>query len=311
MLDVTKSLREDPAELRAFTALLLAEVKSQAVLIAKLRHQLAGQRAHRFGPSSETSEQLQLALEMSEIAIASMTAKLRLPEDVPADKPKRKPIPDHIPRVEVELTPGNTACTRCGGKLRRLGEDVTEELEYVPGRFIVNRIVRPRMACSGCDCFTQSLCRRARSNVGVPVRVCSPMCWSTNTRITCRCIAKARSSSATGSILTARHWRIGWANPPPCWHHWPMPSGDMCWRGKPSSPTTPRWECWRAVFLRGGHRQDPDRTALGLRPRRAPLGQRHPARQLVSLLVRPQRRAPEGSPHRIQRLDACRWLCRF
>ena len=48
MLDVTKSLPEDPAELRAFTALLLAEVRSQAVLIAKLRHQLAGQRAHRY-----------------------------------------------------------------------------------------------------------------------------------------------------------------------------------------------------------------------------------------------------------------------
>ena len=93
MLDVTKSLPEDPAELRVFTALLLAEVKSQAVLIAKLRHQLAGQRAHRFGASSETSGQLQLALEMSEIAIAALTAKLRLPDDSPADKPKRKPIP--------------------------------------------------------------------------------------------------------------------------------------------------------------------------------------------------------------------------
>ena len=156
MLDVTKSLPEDPAELRAFTAVLLAELKSQAVLIAKLRHQLAGQRAHRFGPSSETSGQLQLALEMSEVAIAALTARLRLPENAPVDKPKRKPIPDHIPRVEVELTPVNTVCTQCGGKLRRLGEDVTEELEYVPGRFIVNRIVRPRMACSGCDCFTQA-----------------------------------------------------------------------------------------------------------------------------------------------------------
>ena len=61
-----------------------------------------------------------------------MTARLRLPDDAPADKPK--PIPDHIPRVEVELTPGNTACAQWRGKLRRLGEDVTEELEYVPGR---------------------------------------------------------------------------------------------------------------------------------------------------------------------------------
>ena len=126
MLDVTKSLPEDPAELRAFAALLLAEVKSQAVLIEKLRHQLAGHRAHRFGASSETAEQLQLALEMSEIALAAVTARLRLPDDAPADKPKRKPIPDHIPRVEVELTPGNTACAQCGGKLRRLGKDVTE-----------------------------------------------------------------------------------------------------------------------------------------------------------------------------------------
>ena len=155
MLDVPKSLPEDPAELRAFTTLLLAEVKAQAILIEKLQHQLAGHRAHRFGPSSETAEQLQLALETTEIAIAALTGKLQLPEEATADKPKRKPIPDHIPRIEVELTPANTACAQCGGKLRRLGEDVTEELEYVPGRFVVNRIVRPRMACSGCDCFTQ------------------------------------------------------------------------------------------------------------------------------------------------------------
>ena len=168
MLDVTKSLPEDPAELRAFTALLLAEVKAQAVLIAKLRHQLAGHRAHRFGASSETSEQLQLALEMSEIAIAALTAKLRLPDDTPADKPKRKPIPDHIPRVEVDLTPGSAECGHCGGRLRRLGEDVTEELEYVPDRFIVNRFVRPRMAYSGCDCFTQALLPSRPIERGLP-----------------------------------------------------------------------------------------------------------------------------------------------
>ena len=81
MLDVTKSLLEDPAELRAFTAVLLAEMKSQAVLIEKLRHLLAGRRAHRFGASSEIAGQLQLALETGAIAIAALTAKLRLPED--------------------------------------------------------------------------------------------------------------------------------------------------------------------------------------------------------------------------------------
>jgi len=170
MLNVDKTLPKDPDELRQFTALLLAEVKSQAVLIEKLRHQLAGQRTHRFGSSSESIEQLQLALENSEIAVAKMTAKLRLPDEEPKDKPKRRPIPDHIPRMEVELTTGDDDCAQCGGGLRRLGEDVTEELEYVPpsrglksnrcraaGRFIVNRIVRPRFACSGCEMFTQAV----------------------------------------------------------------------------------------------------------------------------------------------------------
>jgi transposase len=37
-----------------------------------------------------------------------------------------------------------------------LGEDVTEELEYIPGRFIVNRIVRPRMACRSCETICQA-----------------------------------------------------------------------------------------------------------------------------------------------------------
>jgi hypothetical protein len=98
MLDVAKSLPEHPEELRRFTALLLAEVKSQAMLIEKLRQQLAGRRSHRFGPSSETIELLQLALEASEISVAKMTAKLRLPDEEEKDKPKRRPIPDHITR---------------------------------------------------------------------------------------------------------------------------------------------------------------------------------------------------------------------
>ena len=37
-----------------------------------------------------------------------------------------------------------------------LGEDVTEELEYVPGHFVVKRIVRPRMTCTCCEAFAQA-----------------------------------------------------------------------------------------------------------------------------------------------------------
>ena len=117
---------------------------------------MAGHWAHRFGASSETAEQLQLALESGEIAAAAITAWMKLPDIEEKNKPKRRSIPDHIPRMEVELTPGADACAGCGGRLRRIGEDVTEELKYVPGRFIVNRIVRPRLTCSCCERFIQA-----------------------------------------------------------------------------------------------------------------------------------------------------------
>lgn len=41
----------------------------------------------------------------------------------PGGKPKRRPIPDHIPRQEIKLTTGDDVCAQCGGTLRCLGED--------------------------------------------------------------------------------------------------------------------------------------------------------------------------------------------
>jgi transposase len=135
---------------------LAATVKSQALRIAMLEHQLAGHRRQRFGVSSETMDQLELKLEEEEIAAAAIAPTVS--DDTvaaPKNKPKRKALPDSLPRNEEVLSPGD-ACGACGGKLKRLGEDVTEELEYVPGRFVVNRFVRPRMACACCEAICQA-----------------------------------------------------------------------------------------------------------------------------------------------------------
>ncbi|WP_227271016.1 IS66 family transposase [Roseobacter weihaiensis] len=164
MLDEALTIPDDSDDLRSFAVQLVAEVKAQAMLIEKLRHQVAGHQAWRYGTSSEASAQLQLALETSELAAAAMTAQMGLPEEAGASaeeaevkaKPVRRPIPDHVPRNEVEIAPSSDSCGACGGALRKIGQDVTEELEYVPRRFVVNRITRPRFACSGCDGFTQA-----------------------------------------------------------------------------------------------------------------------------------------------------------
>jgi transposase len=149
MSDMADPLPRDVAELQAL-------VRYQGVLIEKLKHQLAGLRRHRFGSRSEALEQLELTLEEAEIAAAAVPAGQPVADPAPEkDQPKRRPLPDHLPRNEQVLSPGE-ACGRCGGKLKHLGEDVTEELEYVPGRFVVNRIVRPRLACAGCERIHQA-----------------------------------------------------------------------------------------------------------------------------------------------------------
>ncbi len=165
MLGTTQNLPGDIAELQAILAVRdeeiaagKAEIRVRDLLIEKLKHQLAGMRRHRFGPSSEALDQLALMLEDEEIAASAQDDANAIEADRPAapkDKPKRKALPEHLPRNEEILSPGD-ACGHCGGKLKKLGDDVTEELEYVPGRFVVNRIVRPRMACSCCEKIVQA-----------------------------------------------------------------------------------------------------------------------------------------------------------
>jgi transposase len=45
---------------------------------------------------------------------------------------------------------------RNGGALRRLSEDVSETLEYVPARLKVIRTVRPKLSCAGCSRIVQA-----------------------------------------------------------------------------------------------------------------------------------------------------------
>ena len=167
MRDTPADLPDDVAALQAIIALqneklsiFETEIRARDYRIEKLKHQLAGLRRHRFGQRSEALDQLELALEEEEIARAAAPQSddedaASEPVGAPKRKPRRKPLPDHLHRNDEILSPGSE-CSECGGSLRTLGEDVTEELEYVPGRFVVNRIIRPRMACSCCDAICQS-----------------------------------------------------------------------------------------------------------------------------------------------------------
>jgi len=132
-----------------------SEIEQLKLLIAKLRRM-------QFGRSSEKIdrqiEQLELRLEALQVSDAEIVAAM--PEKVASVKPVarsvRQPLPAHLPREVRTHLPKLAACPDCGGKLHKLGEDVSEVLERIPSRFKVIRHVRVKLACACCDRIVQA-----------------------------------------------------------------------------------------------------------------------------------------------------------
>lgn len=186
-------LPDDVAELKRLVAAKDAELVAKIgeleaakngllvtqLTIEKLKAQLAKLRRERFGASSERIErviaQLELALEEAEAASAETAAPAApagepeaapeaplgsdgaTPASTPApEKKKRRTLPPELPRREVVHAPADV-CKTCGGhELRKVGESVTEVLEYIPGRFEVVRHVRPACSCRKCEAMVQA-----------------------------------------------------------------------------------------------------------------------------------------------------------
>src|SRR3954447_20461184 len=114
----TAELPTDPAELRAFALACQSELKAaelsvqyKTLEIEKLKFQIAKLRRMQFGRSSERIsrqiEQLELRLEELEVGEGEVVAKAEAEAADPVApireraKPKRKPLPAHLPRQEV------------------------------------------------------------------------------------------------------------------------------------------------------------------------------------------------------------------
>jgi transposase len=128
--------------------------------IARLKFQLARYRRAEFGRSSEKlareAEQLELTLEALEsdqaerLAAASPAVAAAVETAADAQKPARRPLPEHLPREDRRHRAPCT-CPGCGGALRKIADEVSETLDYVPGRFKVVRHIREKLSCRICD----------------------------------------------------------------------------------------------------------------------------------------------------------------
>jgi transposase len=153
-------LPDDPQALKRIITAMAQDALAAQAEIAKLKFQLARYRRAEFGRSSEKlareAEQLELAIEALEedqaqrLAAASPVVAAAIESAAEAPKPARRALPAHLPREDVSHA-APCACPSCGGALRRIGEDVTETLDYVPGRFKVIRHIREKLSCRACD----------------------------------------------------------------------------------------------------------------------------------------------------------------
>lgn len=138
-----------------------AEVERLRLIIARLRRLQFGRKSEKI---QRDIEQLELQLEDLETAHAEkqeQTEKTLAPAAAAVfaaatRKPARRPLPDHLPRELEVHEPEEKGCPACGGSLSKLGEDVSEVLEYVPARFKVIRHVRPKLSCTKCDAIVQA-----------------------------------------------------------------------------------------------------------------------------------------------------------
>jgi len=158
-------LPDDVDELKRRLIAAEAGLLAKTLEAEKLKFELARLRRMAFGQSSERIEREieQLELRLEEIETTAAGAGMgEASEPVPAPaasdekKPRRK-LPEHLPRREARHEPAASICHRCGAaRLRKVGEDVTEVLEYVPGRFEVARHVRPAYSCAKCEAMAQA-----------------------------------------------------------------------------------------------------------------------------------------------------------
>lgn len=145
-------------------------------LIDQLMAEIHRLRRWRFGRSSERAvpadDQLGLVLGEQEIPAANDPEEETFPAQDSAHEPPassrgkraakrhrgevpRGILPDHLPRETIVHEPGNCSCPACGHGMRRLGEDVSEQLDWVPGFFRALRHVRPKLSCGNCAKIVQ------------------------------------------------------------------------------------------------------------------------------------------------------------
>lgn len=126
---------------------IVASLKQQ---LEQLKKMIFGSKSERFVPAdiNKTNLQLSLSLEAETIAQCKITdatkveyirTKTTVTENKPRVHPGRMKLPEHLRRDTIILEP-DTDVTG----LKKIGDEVSEVLDYIPGELYVKQYIRPK-----------------------------------------------------------------------------------------------------------------------------------------------------------------------
>ena len=220
-------------ELREMVTELMAQVGENAKTIAskdreilyrqtridQLTHEMAVLKRWKFGRSREQLDQAQASLldEAIDADIAAIEEELEQlapstkPNAETRKQPKRAALPPELPRVEITHEPASTVCTTpgCDCTLRRIGEDVSEKLDYTPGVFTVERHIRGKWVCSKCQTLTQAPVPAQVIDKGIPTAGLLAQVLVASTPTTFPCPARRASLRVPAAPWRAPRWAPG------------------------------------------------------------------------------------------------------
>jgi transposase len=167
MINLADPLPDDLEAAHKVILELQATLGQQIHLNEKLQHQLEQLLRQRYGRKSERIDPAQLLLFVQEIlaqaepepasALTDAPEPTRAPTPTPSASKKnghgRKPLPASLPRKPIvhDVPPEERVCPDCGGERTCIGNEVREQLEYVPASFVVLEHIRPKYACKTCE----------------------------------------------------------------------------------------------------------------------------------------------------------------
>ena len=152
-----KNLPKSPALLEEMIVALQAELTAYKEKYARLIEEIALAKQQRFSPSSEKNI-FQSDLfdepgnELTEELKEQLDDEIEVKDHVRKKHPVRRSLPKEFPREIVvhDISELEKVCP-CGSVLVRIGEEITEQLKYIPAQLSVIQHVRPKYACKPCQ----------------------------------------------------------------------------------------------------------------------------------------------------------------